>query len=157
MAQLTAMDAIFDDGAPAPMVDDGAPYSGTGLKELRVLAKYIMPTSDGTLEPIPDSIADRPFWQYGKGQYASARKPILGSVILSITSEEGTVSNIRHLIIDGSSQWLIGRNVTTKANIMHADGDCLSFPSSDGSFDTLSLTTHEMHSYLCKKRFYHVD
>ena len=117
MAQLTSIEEIFEDGAPGPMVDDGAPYSGMGLKEFRVLAEYIMPTWDGKLQPIPEPIADRPFWQYGKGQHASARRPILGSVMLSITSEEGTVINIRHLRIDGSSQWLIGRNVTTKANI----------------------------------------
>ena len=54
------------------MVDDGAPYSGVGLKELRVLANYITPTWDGTLEPILDSIAARPFWKYGKGQHTSA-------------------------------------------------------------------------------------
>ena len=39
---------------------------------------------------------------------------------------------------------------------MLADGDCLSFPSGYGSFDTLNLTTHDMHSYFCKERFYHV-
>ena len=157
MAQLASLDDIFEDGTPGPMVDDGAPYSGLGLTELKELAKYIMPASDGKLDTIPKGVADRPFWQYGKGAHSSPKKCIFGSVLLSICSEEGTVINIRHLVIEGSSQWLIGRNVTTKGDILHASGDILRFPSKDGTCITLSLVTHDMHSFLEKERFYHKE
>ena len=44
-----------------------------------------------------------------------------------------------------------------KPTYMHADGECISIPRGDGTFDTLNLTEHDMHSYLRKERFYHVD
>jgi len=46
--------------------------------------------------------------------------------------------------IDGSSQWIIGRNVTKHCNIEHIGGQYLKFPN--GS--KISLIDHDMHSYI---------
>ena len=140
---------------PGPMVDDGAPYCGMGLEELLKLATSIMPNWNGKLEPLPSSIISRPWWQYGKGNHASQAKKILGSVMLSLRSNEGSVLRLRHLIIEGSSPWLIGRNVTAKGNILHASGNRIEFPHPDGSVDTIQLIDHDMHSYMRKEFFFH--
>lgn len=95
-----------------PQVDNAAPYSGLGLTELRVMRSAILPHWDGNLAPLPLSIQPTPFWQYGSGNHASAPRKIIASVTLSAVSDEGNPVEIRHLVIDGSSQWFIGRNVT---------------------------------------------
>ena len=74
--------------------------------------------------------------------------------MLSLKSE-GTTMQMRHLIIDGSSPWLIGRNVTTKGNMIHANGNRLEFPQHNGLIDTINLVDHDMHSFIAKERFYH--
>lgn len=102
----------------------------------------LLPKWDGALDPIPDSLASRPFWQYGVGAHASQAKPILGSILLDATSDDGVTVKIRHLVIEGSSQWIIGRNVTTHCDIIHSRGDYLQLKS--GS--RISLCDHDLHS-----------
>ena len=133
---------------PGPLVDDAAPYSGLGIVELQALHPQLIPEWDGTLEDIPDSVKDRPFWQYGSGEHASPRRRILGSVIFSTLSDQGTPMKIRHLVMEGSSQWLIDRNVTCSCIINHATGNYLEFYVSDSETNNLSMTDFENHSYL---------
>ena len=62
-------------------------------------------------------------WQYGIGSHASAAKRILGSVEILVQSDNGQLISIRHLLISGSSNWVIGRNVTKPCNLEHI-GKC---------------------------------
>lgn len=110
-------------GFPGPLVDDAAPYSGVGLREFYDLQEGVMPKWNGNLEPLPNSVKGRPYWQYGRGEHSSKPRRILGSVFLITIFDQGTPVGIRHLIIDGSSSWVIGRNVTPKANINHIGGN----------------------------------
>lgn len=139
-----------DDSVPAvgPLVDDGAPYSGLGIVELRTLATSLLPDWDGKLDPVPVQIQSRPYWQYGKGSHASSKRKILGSILLKANSDSGAPVLIRHLVLDGSSQWVIGRNFTKSCNILHMDTNVLQFRLPDQTFDTLSLTEDGDHSYL---------
>lgn len=111
--------------APGPLVDDGAPYSGLGLVELRTFARNLLPQWKGELDPLPNSVVDTPFWQYGSGSHASPKRAILGSILIPAYTTNGNVLQIRHLVIDGSSQWVIRRNVTRKSNIIHRGGNLL--------------------------------
>ena len=153
----TSPDDVFADGSPGPMVDDGAPYSGLGITELRTLSSRIMPGWNGDLEPLPDCIADRPWWQYGNGDHSSETRRILGSVYLSVRGDSGITFRIRHLVIEGSTQWVIGRNFTTNVDILNASGSCVRCPLPNGGFETLKLQNFDMHSYVNKTRFYHED
>lgn len=47
-------------------------------------------------------------------------------------------------MIKGLSQWLIGRNVTRKCNIVHVGQNVLELPNQD----TIALSDHDMHSYI---------
>ena len=74
---------------------------------------------------------------------------MLVSVLISAKSDQGVPLQIRHLIIEGSSQWVIGRNVTRFCNIHHFDRNCLMFrsPVSD---ELLSMSLYDVgdHCYL---------
>ena len=153
MAMLTNQD--LDINSNLVLVDDGTPYAGMGLVKLEKLARIIMPGWDRALGALPDKIRARPFWQYGRGKHASKARRILGTVMLTIDSDQGDPVSINHLVIEGSSPWVVGRNVTTKGNIIHANGDYLQFFQPDGDELTLDLIEHDMHSYLPRSIFYH--
>lgn len=147
MAQFTS--SANNDCPPGPLVDDAAPYSGMGLVEFRALQKVLLPNWNGSFGSLPLSIKERPFWQYGSGNHASPPRRIIGTVRLQCIADQGTAVGINHLIIDGSSQWVVGRNVTSHCNIEHINGHHLSFniPNS-ASMDTMSMVTFGDHSYL---------
>lgn len=77
-----------------PLLDDGAPYSGMGSNEFKILQPIIFPKWTGKLDPLPSSIADRPFWQYGIGEHSSDVRRIIGSVMVSATSDQGNPVSI---------------------------------------------------------------
>lgn len=131
-----------------PMLDDGAPYSAIGIEELRSLHLSILPTWDGSLESIPEIIADRAFWQYGVGAHESAARRILGSVILDVNIPGGYTIQLRHLVLDDSSNCVIGRNITKHSNIIHMNENVLQIPYGNGKTVSIPLVDHDVHSYL---------
>ena len=137
-----------------PLLDDGAPYSGLGTAEFHVLQPEVLPEWNQKFDPIPESVKHTPYWQYGTGSHASQRKRIVGSVLLTARCNDGTLIQIRHLLIEGSSPWVIGRNVTRKCNILHAEGDLLQVPVVNSNSVSLSLLEHELHSYIPSEAFH---
>ena len=129
--------------ALGPMVDDGAPYSALGSTELRLRG-----ICDTSLDPIPPAIKNFKFWQFGSGAHSSPAKPILGSKHLFFKSDSGHNISICHIIVSGSSPWLIGRNVTTNCDIIYLSGDYIRFPNTAGKLDIISLINHDHHSYI---------
>lgn len=137
--------------APAhldPLVDDGAPYSAIGQNELNLLQPHLLPNWNGDVPPRPRSLENRRFWQYGNGSHASLQRLIVGSVVLSLTADCGSTVQVRHLVLDGSSQWVIGRNVTHQSDIVHVDGNLLSIPKPHNNRITVSMIDHDLHSYI---------
>ena len=74
---------------------------------------------------------------------------MLGSIIVSAKLNDGTEINIRHIVIEGSSQWVIGRNVTTKCDIVHTNGDYLKISDQV----RIPLQNVDMHSYVASYIF----
>ena len=54
-------------------------------------------------------------------------------------SDNNATVNIGNLIISGSSQWDVGRNVSRFCNIIHMNGNFLEFKTKDGLADQISL------------------
>ena len=106
-----------------PLVDDGAPYSAIGYIELQLLLNSV---NDVEIDPMPSCLENATQWQYGSGEHSSAPRKILGSYVLTLISDNGNEVRIRHLVLDGSSQWVIGKNVTGKCDILHAKQNALS-------------------------------
>ena len=87
-----------------PLLDDGAPYSGIGISELKFLFPFLRNKWNGKFNPLPDSISDCTHWQYGTGTHSSDSRRMLGSVMLSASMADGALVNINHIVIEGSSQ-----------------------------------------------------
>eukprot|EP00178_Gracilaria_changii_P016470 TRINITY_DN4728_c0_g1_i1.p1 TRINITY_DN4728_c0_g1~~TRINITY_DN4728_c0_g1_i1.p1 ORF type:complete len:805 (-),score=91.02 TRINITY_DN4728_c0_g1_i1:529-2943(-) len=140
-------DPFFAPDFVGPLLDDGAPYSGLGNYELSLVQDFVVPDWNGQLDPLPASVANTPFWQYGNGDHSSEARPILGSIVLSLRTNLDNIVYIRHLVIQCSSQWVIGRNVTQHCNILHQGRNVLQLPSAESTADEISLVNHDMHCY----------
>lgn len=105
-----------------------------------------------SLDPIPESLTRYTRFQYGSGEHSNKSRKILGSIILTATSNRGIKLNIRHIIIEGFSQWVIGENVTGKATIDHLDNNVIIFKNNN-QLDSISLVEHEFLSYIHISRF----
>lgn len=56
---------------------------------------------------------------------------ILGSNFLYTTSDYCRIIDIKHLVLNGSSQWEIGKNVTNNANILNFSDNDIQFYTGD--------------------------
>ena len=148
----TTKNCTFVDPFLGPLVDDGAPYSAIGNIELRLLQDQFGYEIDAQFDSIPDSLDGHTHWQYGIGQHSSAPRRILGSVLLSAQADSGRKVNIRHLVLDGSSQWVIGRNVTSNANLIHVGKNALQIVK-DGITNHISMVNRKFLSYVPLSRF----
>jgi len=128
-----------------PLLDDGAPYSGMGIQEFKMIQPMILPEWNGKFDALPDSIKERPFWQYGSGSHSSPFRKIIGSILIPGKSNEGADIYVRHLVIEGSTQWLIGRNLTNCCDIIRIGKNELVLPHGCG---TITLKDHDLHCFV---------
>lgn len=70
------------------------------------------------------------------------------SVTIDEISSHGTILSIRHLVLDGSSQWVVGRNLTSRKNILQFDANVMIVPGAHNISVNLPLFDHELHIYL---------
>ncbi len=111
------------------LLDDGAPYSGIRNQELKLLSPFLRTNWTVALKPLPESLCGYSFWKYGTVNHATSSKCMLGSIFIVACLYDGSIINIRHVIIDSSSQWVVGRNVTSKCDIVHLNGNYLKLPT----------------------------
>lgn len=122
------------------MISGGAPYSAIGVTELSLFRSLIGLKPHSQLDPIPIDLNKYHFWQHGSGRHSSAKRRILGSTLLQFKSDKGMIFLNRHLVLDCSSQWLLGLNVTLACNHLHINEHRLQFPVSPyGNQDNLSI------------------
>ena len=116
-----------------PLLDIAAPYSVIGQHELKAIASDLLPNWNGDLDIIPTFLEGRTKWQYSAGEPCSVESDVLGCVVLNAISDDSSYVMIRHGVLKGSSQWVLGRNVTTKGYILHAECNKLRLLRGDGS------------------------
>ena len=104
MAKFNSSKDSRDEKLVGPLLDNAAPYRGIGFHELNILPTYYNTNWNGKLDLPPESVSDRSHWQYGSGKNSSVSRHMLGSVIISACLEDGTAINIKHSVIEGSSQ-----------------------------------------------------
>ena len=71
MVKLSDKSSFFPWHFIVPLLHDGAPSSGLGLVELKMLSLYLRTNHIDKLDPLPPAIADRIHWQYGSGSHSS--------------------------------------------------------------------------------------
>lgn len=99
------------------LVNAGTPYPAIGIVEISVAAVAVLTDWNGTLESRPDAVADCDYWQYSVGEHASEPRKIIGSILIPCRADNNALIWIRHLVLDDSSQWVVGQNVTCHGNI----------------------------------------
>lgn len=80
-----------------PLLDDGAPYSAIGQVNLSLLSNHLGLSENPKIDAIPQALGIHTHWQYGIGEHASPACRILGSIVLTATSDQGTPVQITHL------------------------------------------------------------
>lgn len=124
------------------------------MDELRALETSILPTWYGFLLPLPATVADSPFCQYGYDGHASDVRKIIDSIILNAVTGDGAVASITHLVLDGTSKWVIGRNVTGLGDVRNLNESCHVIPDGFRSTQSLATIEQDMLQYLSMSTFY---
>eukprot|EP00171_Calliarthron_tuberculosum_P001291 IDg1291t1 len=75
-------------------------YCAIGIDEFKLIQDVLLPDWSGCLEPIPESLGECHHLQYGTGEHSSDSRKILGSIVLTATSDQGSFINVRHLILE---------------------------------------------------------
>lgn len=132
---------------------DGAPYSAIGIVELKLLFDEINCLFSDTLDPNPILLRDYSKLRYGNGSHSSRARKILGSIVLTAFSDRKIPINITHIVLEGSSQWVIGKQVTRKCKIDHMSRHALLF-FNGRCMDSISIVDHEFLSYISLSRFF---
>lgn len=129
-----------------PLADDGTPYSAIGDSELRVLSnvRAIKPTI--AIVPITESLEVFRNCQYGTEQNSGSLRKMEGSVTIPSVSRNVKPIQITYVFPGGSSQWIVGRNVTRTAYQEHIRWHCITFIN-DGIEDYLSHVDHNWINY----------
>lgn len=143
--------SFTDNPELGPLLDDGAPFSSIGEIELRTISSTLI-YPQPPIEENPVELKGYDMWQYGSGAHKSPEKIILGSVEIFVRTKKKSVVSIRDLVIQGSSTWVVGRNVTRKCTIEHIIANELCLPSSPTN-DTIPMVDDNFHSYIAKDRF----
>lgn len=71
---------------------------------------------------------------------------MLGSVALAASAASGTRLITRHLVLEGSFQWILGENITSIANVRQLDG--ISTETPDPYTGRLTFPLLEVNSHL---------
>lgn len=87
-------------------------------------------------------------WQYGVDSHTSPSRLMFGSALIAASTQSGVTLPISHSVLDGSSQCLIGQNVTSTANILQLDGNGLELPNPSGVRIRFPLIERNFHLYL---------
>lgn len=115
-------------------VDDGAPFSAIGMTELRLL-RHLNPSSPVPLDPIPSSMYQYKWWKFGSGKQSSAKRLITGSVNVTVMTDNNNTVRIIYLVLQGSSQWVVGKNASRASDGLHHYCSGILMPSVNGFRD----------------------
>lgn len=140
-----------------PILDSGAPFSAIGVTELIVLRKSIGVSPLNSYDPIPRQLASYKYWKYGVGSQSSSKRLIMVYVVLNCRSDLKCQISIRHLVIQGSSQWLIGRNMKLPCNHLRIKINRIQFSVSNGVQYYLSMIDSAPHEFISLDRFTNVS
>lgn len=133
------------------LVDYGAIYSAIGELELTVMMKEHNIICTNIKSSIPSGLKGNRYLQYGNGSHGSPPRKIIGSVDIQALSDSSVTIIIIHIILQGPSLWVIGKNVTCHVNIEHINRKVLVFQGHHGE-DSISIIDLEFLSFTPMKK-----
>ncbi len=149
MARVTPEKSKMNPQFSRPLLDDGASYSGIVIQERKLISPFLSTNWNGALEAFPQSLSGYSFWQYGTSNHATSARGMLGSIFISACLSDGSFINVRDVFIEGSSQWVVGRNVTSKCDVVHSNGNYLKLLNNL----KIPIKNVHMHSFLPSRLF----
>lgn len=132
--------------------DDCASHSAIEIAELSLLVDHFGLPYKPRLIAISKSLKGQGHWQYVTGKHASPARRKIRSIVLKATPDSGNSVPITHLVLDGPSQSVIGRNVTSQANTGHIHSNAVVFLV-DGKRDSISIVDENLLRFLVLDRF----
>lgn len=102
---------------------------------------------------IPSAISSRPFWPYGRGNHSSEVRAIIGAIVLKAQKPEDVPVDITNLVLEGSSQWVLGKNVTDRCDIANIGESSLLLPGAEASIFRVTMTGQDMNLYIHQYTF----
>lgn len=118
---------------------DGVEYSAIETVELKL---FFNRDGHNEIDDLPLYLKGYTNWQYGQGAHSSDARKMFGSVQLLVKTENGTNVIIRHVVAEGSSQWVVGRNVTAVTNLIHVGRNAIEILN-DSRTEYISLVTNK--------------
>lgn len=85
---------------------------------------------------------------------SSSTRSILRSITLTANYDTGRYTDITHLALESSSQWVIAQNITENANIEHVNRNNISFMINE-EMDQIEIIKDVYLSYINIDRFCH--
>lgn len=76
---------------------------------------------EGTTGACYNNFFARSWKQYRIGEQASESSAKPGAIDITAMLPDNICLNICHLVLDGSSQWVAGRNLTSRGNSLQID------------------------------------
>lgn len=144
---------VNTDDCHGALLDDGAPYTMIGKYELQVVPQSLLPDWKGESEPLSKHLARCSHWQYGSGEHSSTENVILRSNVKTVASAGGTLILILYVVLDGSSERVVGRNLTKYADILHSKPDCVRVTGPKANEEVSTLSDINLHSYIPMSAF----
>lgn len=132
-------------------MDDSSPYSAIDQTELE-LPRDKTVVDLMLMEPKREELRQCVYWKYGTMFNWSPKRKILGSVVLYVKTDNENVLSIRHVVKIGPSQWIIGRNLTTKCNLEYF-GRCVNRQSVINPTDFIKMSKFSQHSHINLQQF----
>lgn len=99
------------------------------------------------VDSLPNDIAHFQYCQYGRGMHYSDSPKLIACFIEYKYTNNMSVK-VGHLVIKGSSQWVFGRNVTRKFDIIHIGVNIISVRTYNNSWDNISITYFNLLGYI---------
>lgn len=100
---------------------------------------------------IPTAFTGLQYCQYGNALHASERRRILESILLYITTDYRPIISVCHVVVEGSSQLVLGRNLTHNFDISHINKNAAIIPTS--LHKSINMVDYNIHSSLPLSRF----
>lgn len=116
------------------------------MQELHLLAVKLTLDQLFYLTPIPIRLKGHTHWKYGTGEHSSPVRRIPGPILLTVRADCGRDVNTGHMVLEGSTKWVIGRNVTRNVNIEHIGRTEITFV--DEVPEAITLTNQEFLRYV---------
>lgn len=109
---------------------------------------WIEPLRTGGHVALSTYFSDCSRWQDEIGDHDSESHHIPGSIVLDSITPDGATLKIIHLGLDGWSQWVVSRNVSSRSYIMLLHGNWMIVVDASGAWRQLPPSQYNFYLYL---------